>query len=30
MNLPDAVLKKLYFANALKVTPGLSRTGFEN
>jgi predicted TIM-barrel fold metal-dependent hydrolase len=30
MNLPDAVLKKLYFANALKVTPGLSPSGFEN
>jgi uncharacterized protein len=30
MNLPDAVLKKLYFANALRVTPGLPRTGFEN
>jgi predicted TIM-barrel fold metal-dependent hydrolase len=30
MNLPDAVLKKLYFANALKVTPGLSPAGFEN
>ncbi|HMH17574.1 MAG TPA: amidohydrolase family protein [Burkholderiales bacterium] len=30
MNLPDVVLKKLYFANALKVTPGLSPAGFEN
>jgi predicted TIM-barrel fold metal-dependent hydrolase len=30
LNLPDAVLKKLYFANALKVTPGLSPAGFEN
>jgi predicted TIM-barrel fold metal-dependent hydrolase len=27
-NLPDAVLKKLYYANALKVTPGLPKHGF--
>jgi predicted TIM-barrel fold metal-dependent hydrolase len=26
--LPDAVLKKLYFENALKIIPGLSRAGF--
>ena len=26
--LPDDVLKKLYFGNALKIIPGLSRTGF--
>jgi predicted TIM-barrel fold metal-dependent hydrolase len=26
--LPDAVLKKLYFQNALQIIPGLSRTGF--
>jgi uncharacterized protein len=26
--LPDDVLKKLYFENALKIIPGLSRTGF--
>ena len=26
--LPDGVLKKLYFENALKIIPGLSRTGF--
>jgi uncharacterized protein len=28
MGLPDAVLKKLYFANALKVEPGLPQTGW--
>ena len=28
MNLPDAVLKKLYFQNALRVTPGLPQTGW--
>jgi predicted TIM-barrel fold metal-dependent hydrolase len=28
IGLPDQVLKKLYFQNALKVTPGLPRTGF--
>ena len=27
-NLPDAVLRKLYYANALKVTPGLPARGF--
>ena len=27
MNLPDAVLKKLYYQNALTVTPGLPATG---
>jgi predicted TIM-barrel fold metal-dependent hydrolase len=26
--LPDAALKKLYFENALKIIPGLSRVGF--
>ncbi len=28
MALPDQVLRKLYYQNALKVTPGLSRAGF--
>jgi predicted TIM-barrel fold metal-dependent hydrolase len=28
MGLPDAVLKKLYYANALKITPGLPQTGW--
>jgi uncharacterized protein len=28
MGLPDAVLKKLYYQNALKVTPGLPQTGW--
>ena len=28
VNLPDAVLRKLYYANALKVTPGLPKRGF--
>jgi len=28
MSLPDEVLKKLYFQNALKIIPGLSRAGF--
>jgi predicted TIM-barrel fold metal-dependent hydrolase len=28
IGLPDQVLKKLYYQNALKVTPGLPRTGF--
>ena len=28
IGLPDQVLKKLYYANALKLTPGLSRAGF--
>jgi predicted TIM-barrel fold metal-dependent hydrolase len=30
MSLPDAVLKKLYFGNALTLIPGLSRAGFPN
>jgi hypothetical protein len=30
MALPDDVLKKLYFANALKLIPGLPRAGFPN
>jgi uncharacterized protein len=28
MSLPDGVLRKLYFENALKVVPGLPRAGF--
>jgi predicted TIM-barrel fold metal-dependent hydrolase len=28
--LPDAVLRKLYYANALKLVPGLPRAGFPN
>lgn len=28
MGLPDGVLRKLYYQNALKVVPGLSRAGF--
>jgi predicted TIM-barrel fold metal-dependent hydrolase len=28
MGLPDSVLKKLYYANALKIVPGMPRTGF--
>jgi len=28
MDLPDAVLKKLYFQNALRLTPGLPQTGW--
>ena len=28
MDLPDVVLKKLYYQNALKVTPGLPQTGW--
>ena len=28
MDLPDAVLKKLYYATALKATPGLPQTGW--
>jgi predicted TIM-barrel fold metal-dependent hydrolase len=27
-DLPDSVLKKLYYANALKITPGLPQQGF--
>ena len=30
IGLPDAVLKKLYYANALKIIPGISRAGFPN
>ncbi len=30
MSLPDAVLKKLYFQNALRVVPGLPQTGWPN
>ena len=29
MGLPDAVLRKLYYQNALRVTPGLPQTGGE-
>jgi predicted TIM-barrel fold metal-dependent hydrolase len=28
MGLPDSVLQKLYYANALKITPGIPRGGF--
>jgi predicted TIM-barrel fold metal-dependent hydrolase len=28
MGLPDTVLKKLYYANALRITPGLPQTGW--
>jgi len=28
VNLPDTVLRKLYFQNALRITPALPRTGF--
>jgi predicted TIM-barrel fold metal-dependent hydrolase len=28
IDLPDAVLKKVYFQNALKITPGLPQTGW--
>jgi uncharacterized protein len=30
IGLPDQVLRKLYYQNALKVTPGLSHNGFTN
>ncbi len=30
MGLPDAVLKKLYYRNALKIEPGLPQTGWPN
>ncbi len=30
IGLPDPVLKKLYYANALQLTPGLSHAGFTN
>jgi uncharacterized protein len=30
MDLPDEVLKKLYYKNALKIVPGLPATGFPN
>lgn len=30
MSLPDEVLRKLYYQNALKVTPGIPRAGFPN
>ena len=28
INLPDAVLKKIYYQNALRITPGLPQTGW--
>jgi uncharacterized protein len=28
MGLPDSVLQKLYYTNALKITPGIPRSGF--
>jgi hypothetical protein len=28
MGLPDQVLKKLYYGNALKIIPGIPRAGF--
>ena len=28
MDLPDEVLKKLYYKNALRVAPGLPQTGW--
>jgi hypothetical protein len=28
MGLPDGVLKKLYYQNALRVTPGLPQAGW--
>jgi predicted TIM-barrel fold metal-dependent hydrolase len=30
MGLPDAVLRKLYYANALKIVPGIPASGFTN
>lgn len=30
MGLPDAVLRKLYYANALRIVPGLPASGFTN
>jgi predicted TIM-barrel fold metal-dependent hydrolase len=30
IGLPDPVLRKLYYQNALKITPGLPRAGFPN
>ncbi len=30
IDLPDSVLKKVYFANALKITPGLPQEGWPN
>jgi uncharacterized protein len=30
LELPDAVLKKLYYQNALKLVPGIPKTGFPN
>jgi hypothetical protein len=28
LELPDEVLRKVYYANALRVTPGLPQTGW--
>ena len=30
LGLPDPVLRKLYYQNALKLVPGMPRTGFPN
>jgi len=30
LDLPDAVLKKVYYKNALRLFPTLSKTGFPN
>jgi hypothetical protein len=30
MQLPDDVLKKLYYKNALRIVPGLPASGFPN
>ena len=30
MGLPDSVLKKVYYKNALRIIPGLDKTGFPN
>jgi hypothetical protein len=28
MGLPDSVLRKVYYENALKIVPGMPRAGF--
>ena len=30
IDLPDEVLKKLYYKNALKLVPGMPKAGFPN
>jgi len=30
IGLPDQVLRKLYYQNALRITPGISHAGFTN